>query len=151
MIALCSKRSYVDEQEPEKKFSTKGVSKRQNQIMWRCFKAALEGSKGMATNRAFRFRTRSRHRAAVRSTGIGRRQLRVLEARRAAPHARSRAWGRLANSRERVRSLWTQLFQAQRPSKTRLDHRRVCRRLPARPAGTESEHGRKRLLPKGLK
>jgi len=55
MIALCPKCYYVDEQETEKKkFITKGVSKRQNEITWRRFKAALEESKDMATNRGFR-------------------------------------------------------------------------------------------------
>jgi len=55
MIALCSKCYYVDEAENEKnKFSTKGMSKKQNKITWQRFKAALEGSKDMATNRGFR-------------------------------------------------------------------------------------------------
>jgi len=57
MIALCSKCYFVDEAEDEKKkFSTKGVSKKQNDITWQRFKEALEGSKDMATNRGFRMR-----------------------------------------------------------------------------------------------
>jgi len=40
----------------KKKLSTKGVSKKQNEITWQRFKAALEGSKDMATNRGLRMR-----------------------------------------------------------------------------------------------
>ena len=41
MIALCSKCYLVDEPEGEKKkFSTKGMSKKQNEITWQRFKAA---------------------------------------------------------------------------------------------------------------
>jgi len=55
MIALCSKCYYVDEQDGEKKkFSTKGMSKRQNNITWQRFKAALNGSTDTAENRGFR-------------------------------------------------------------------------------------------------
>ena len=55
MIALCSKSYFVDESEgKKKKFSTKGVSKKQNEITWQRFKKALEGSKDIATNRGFR-------------------------------------------------------------------------------------------------
>ena len=64
MIALCSKCYYVDHHhitnkkgaELKQKLSTKGMSKRQNEINWQRFKAALEGSKDMATNRGFRMR-----------------------------------------------------------------------------------------------
>ena len=57
MIALCSKRYYVDEADGEKKkFSTKGMSKKQNEITWQQFEEALEGSKDMATNRGLRMR-----------------------------------------------------------------------------------------------
>ena len=57
MIALCSKYYFIDEPEGEKKkFSTKGMSKKQNEITWQRFKAALEGSKDIATNRGFRMR-----------------------------------------------------------------------------------------------
>jgi len=57
MLALCSKCYYVGEAGGEKKkFSTKGMSKKQNEIRWQRFKAALEGSKDMATNRGFRMR-----------------------------------------------------------------------------------------------
>ena len=34
----------------KKKFSTKGVSKKQNEITWQRFKSPLDGSKDMATN-----------------------------------------------------------------------------------------------------
>ena len=60
MIALCSKCYYADHitnnQEVKKKLSTKGMSKNQNEINWYRFKAALNGSKDMATNRGFRMR-----------------------------------------------------------------------------------------------
>ena len=47
MIALCPKCYYVEKAEGEKKkLSTKGMSKKQNEITWQRFKAALEGSKG---------------------------------------------------------------------------------------------------------
>ena len=55
MIALSSKCYFIEEPEDEKKkFSTKEMSKKQNEITWQRFKAALEGSKDMATNRGFR-------------------------------------------------------------------------------------------------
>ena len=57
MIALCSKCYYVDEQDSEKKkFSTKGMSKRQNFITWQRFKVTLEGCTDRAENRGFRTR-----------------------------------------------------------------------------------------------
>ena len=56
MIALCSKCYFIDDQAEKKKFSTKGMSKKQNEITWQRFKTALEGSKDMATNRGFRMR-----------------------------------------------------------------------------------------------
>ena len=57
MIAVCSKCYFVDEPEGEKKkFRTKALSKKQKEITWQCFKAALESSKDMATNRGFRMR-----------------------------------------------------------------------------------------------
>jgi len=42
----------------KKKFSTKGMSKSQNELTWQRFEEALEGSKDMATNRGFRMRNR---------------------------------------------------------------------------------------------
>ena len=55
MIALCSKCYFVDEDGSEKnKFSTKGMSKKQNAITWGRFKAALSGEKDFATNLGFR-------------------------------------------------------------------------------------------------
>ena len=56
MIALCSKCYYIDDRGDKKKLSAKGMSKKQNDITWQRFKAALEGSKDMATNRGFRMR-----------------------------------------------------------------------------------------------
>ena len=56
MIALCSKCYYIDDRGEKKKFSTKGMSKKQNNINWHRFKTALKGSKDMATNRGFRMR-----------------------------------------------------------------------------------------------
>ena len=57
MIALCSKCYFIDDPEGEKmKFSTKGMSKKQNETTWQRFKAALEGRKDMATNTGFRMR-----------------------------------------------------------------------------------------------
>ena len=60
MIALCSKCYYAEhiteKQEVKQKLSTKGMSKKQNEINWHRFKAALEGNKDMATNRGFRMR-----------------------------------------------------------------------------------------------
>ena len=56
MIALCSKCYFIDDRGEKKKFSTKGMSKKQNDITWQRFKTALEGSKDMATNRGFRMR-----------------------------------------------------------------------------------------------
>ena len=55
MIALCSKCYFVGEENSEKKkFSTKGMSKKQNSITWARFKAALEGGQDFATNQGFR-------------------------------------------------------------------------------------------------
>ena len=57
MIALCSKCYYADDRgETKKKLSSKGMSKRQNEINWHRFKSALDGNKDMATNRGFRMR-----------------------------------------------------------------------------------------------
>ena len=57
MIALDSKCYFVEEPEGKKKtFSTRGMSRKQNKITWQRFKAALEGSNDMATNRGFRMR-----------------------------------------------------------------------------------------------
>ena len=56
MIALCSKCYFIDDRGEKKKFSTKGMSKKQNNRNWHRFKTALEGSKDMATNRGFRMR-----------------------------------------------------------------------------------------------
>ena len=56
MIALCSKCYYIDDRGEKKKFSTKGMSRKQNNVNWQRFKAALEGNKDMATNRGFRLR-----------------------------------------------------------------------------------------------
>jgi len=86
MIALCSKCYFVEKIESKKnkfettfekiqkelkllrtkgilkkennKLSTKGMSKKQNEITWQRFKAALDGSKDMATNIGFRMNNR---------------------------------------------------------------------------------------------
>ena len=50
LIALCSKCYYIEESGKKNKFSTKGMSKKQNEI------AALGDAKDMATNRGFRMR-----------------------------------------------------------------------------------------------
>ena len=52
MIALCSKCYFVNGE--KKKFSTKGMSKKQNEITWQRFEAALNGSIDRAKNRGFR-------------------------------------------------------------------------------------------------
>ena len=52
MIALCSKCYFVNGE--KKKFSTKGMSKKQNEITWQRFKAALNGDVDRAQNRGFR-------------------------------------------------------------------------------------------------
>ena len=52
MIALCSK--YYFAKGEKNKFSTKGMSKKQNEINWQRFKAALNGSIDRAENRGFR-------------------------------------------------------------------------------------------------
>ena len=55
MIAFCSWFCYADEQDSvKKKFSTKGMSKRQNNITWQRFEAELNGSVDRAENRGFR-------------------------------------------------------------------------------------------------
>ena len=56
MIALCSKCYYIDDRGEKKKFSTRGMSKKQNNINWHRFKTTLEGHRDMATNRGFRMR-----------------------------------------------------------------------------------------------
>ena len=57
MIAFCSKCYCIEDSGVKKnKFSTKGVSKKQNEITWQCFTAALESSEDMAINRDFRMR-----------------------------------------------------------------------------------------------
>ncbi|KAL9955049.1 hypothetical protein ACROYT_G042653 [Oculina patagonica] len=57
MIALCPKCYFIEEQDGEKKkFSTKGMSKAQNEVTWQRFKAALEGSVDKASNRGFRMK-----------------------------------------------------------------------------------------------
>ena len=46
----------MNQRAKKKKFSTKGVSKKQNEITWQRFKAALEGSKDMVTNRGLTYK-----------------------------------------------------------------------------------------------
>ena len=54
MIALCSKCYFIFDQGEKTKFSTKGMSKKQNELTWHRFKTALQGEKDMAKNRGFR-------------------------------------------------------------------------------------------------
>ena len=60
MIALCSKCYYAEHQtenqEVKMKLSSKGMSRKQNEINWQRYKAALEGNKDMAKNRGLRMR-----------------------------------------------------------------------------------------------
>ena len=57
MIALTSKCYYVENQETlKKKFSCKGVNKRQNEMDWNRYFEALKGSTDIATNTGFRIR-----------------------------------------------------------------------------------------------
>ena len=56
MIALCSKCYFTDNDEGKQKCSAKGMSKKQNEIRWGRYLAALHGSQDMATNRGFRMR-----------------------------------------------------------------------------------------------
>ena len=52
MIALCAKCYFVDK-EKGNKFSTKGMSKKQNEISWQRFKKTLEGEKDLAKKHRF--------------------------------------------------------------------------------------------------
>ena len=55
MIALTSKCYYAEDQETlKKKFSCKGVNKRQNEMGWDRYLEALHGSIDTATNTGFR-------------------------------------------------------------------------------------------------
>ena len=56
-IQLCSKCYFVeDEQSGKAKMSSKGMSKAQNKLLWSRYEMALDGHKGMATNRGFRMK-----------------------------------------------------------------------------------------------
>ena len=56
-IALCSKCYFVeDEKSCKAKKSSKGVSQKQNELLWRRYEMALDGYKDMATNRGFRMK-----------------------------------------------------------------------------------------------
>ena len=56
MIALCSKCYFIEESDEKRKFSMKGMSKKQNAASWERYKAALGSVNDMATNRGFRMR-----------------------------------------------------------------------------------------------
>ena len=57
MIALCSKCYFIDDGKGEKKkFSTKGMSQRHNELSWPRYEEALAGKKDMAINMGFRMR-----------------------------------------------------------------------------------------------
>ena len=56
-IALCSKCCFVeDEKSGKAKKSSKGVSQKQNKLLWRRYEMALDGYKDMAMNRGFRMK-----------------------------------------------------------------------------------------------
>ena len=56
-ITLCSKCYFVeDEKSGKAKKSSKGVSQKQNEHLWRRYEMALAGYKDMATNRGFRMK-----------------------------------------------------------------------------------------------
>ena len=56
-IALSSKCYFVeDEQSGKAKMSSKGISKKQNELIWKRYERALEGHKDMATNGGFRMK-----------------------------------------------------------------------------------------------
>ena len=56
-ITLCSKCYFVeDEKSGKAKKSSKGVSQKQNELLWRRYEMALAGYKDMATNRGFRMK-----------------------------------------------------------------------------------------------
>ena len=59
-IALCSKCYFVeDEKSGKAKKSSKGVSQKQNELLWSRYERALEGYKDMATNKGFRMKDRA--------------------------------------------------------------------------------------------
>ena len=53
-IALCSKCYFMEKEDGKTKVSSKRVLKRQNQLNWERYHAALKGAKDMATNRGMR-------------------------------------------------------------------------------------------------
>ena len=54
-IALCSKCYFVeDERNGKAKMSSRGMSKAQNELLWKRYEMALDKHKDMATNRGFR-------------------------------------------------------------------------------------------------
>ena len=56
-IALCSKcHSVEDEKSGKAKKSSKGVSQKQNELLWSRYEGALDGYKDMARNRGFRMK-----------------------------------------------------------------------------------------------
>ena len=57
ILLLCSKCYFVeDEKSGKAKKSSKGVSQKQNELLWRRYERALDGYKDMATNRGFRMK-----------------------------------------------------------------------------------------------
>ena len=56
-IASCSKCYFVEDEKSSKaKKSSKGVSQKQNELLWSRYEMALDGYKDMATNRGFRMK-----------------------------------------------------------------------------------------------
>ena len=70
-IALCRKCYFVEDQQSGKaKISSKGMSKAQNELLWRRYEMALEGHKDMATNRGFRIKDGAMYTYEQRKLGL---------------------------------------------------------------------------------
>ena len=60
MMALSSKCYFMDDQGKKKKFSTKGMLKKQNELTWHRTETALQGKKDMEKNRGFKMHDRDK-------------------------------------------------------------------------------------------
>ena len=70
-IALCSKCYFVEgEQSGKAKMSSKGVSQKQNELLWRRYEMALDGYKDMATNEGFRIKDGAMYTHEQRKLGL---------------------------------------------------------------------------------
>ena len=143
MIALCAKCYYVDEQDSEKKtFSTKGRSKRQISNTWKRFQAALKDSIDRAGNTGLRLvypgvakRTATyeqqklgaarwgSHRENRVSHDLSRRKLCIsyFTGQPTALRGQCLVSDHCANNTQQARPALSQLFQACRLLKIRLD------------------------------